>query len=153
MRRATTEVAFTPANTATTDGQGKYTFTARPSVNTVYRVVAATTPAAQSPDVTTLVRPLVGLKVSDATPHKGQRVRFHGTVRPQRDGSRVSLQRERADGTWATVARPTLQDAGSVFSTYSRKLKIKRSGTYRTVIAADAQHARGVSRTRALTVG
>ena len=153
MRRATPDTAFTPAGTATTDGTGKYSFTARPLLNTVYRVVAATTPASQSPDVTTLVRPLVGLKVSDATPHKGQRVRFHGTVRPPRDGSRVSLQRRRSDGTWATVVRPTLQDAGTVYSSYSRKLRIKRSGSYRTVIAADAQHARGVSRVRTLTVG
>src|SRR5438128_2748378 len=67
LRRGTAATAFTPAGTATTNGQGRYSFTARPQANTVYRVMAATTPPAQSPDVTTLVRPLVGLKVSDAT--------------------------------------------------------------------------------------
>jgi hypothetical protein len=152
-RRAANGTTFVPAGSATTVGNGKFSFTARPRANSVYRATAATTPPAMSNEVRTDVSPLVGLRVSDTTPHKGQRVRFRGTVRPPHDGMRVSLQRRRADGTWVTVRSPRLRDAGSVYSRYSKRIRIRRSGTYRTVIGAHADHAEGVSRERTLTVG
>jgi len=150
-RRAADATAFVPAGTATTDANGDFSFTQRPAQSSVYRVVAATTPPASSADVPVAVAPLVGLKVSDSTPRKGQRVRFRGTVRPQHDGTRVAIQRKRADGTWVTVRSPLLRDAGSAYSRYSKRIRIRRSGTYRTVIAAHADHAEGVSRERTLT--
>jgi hypothetical protein len=149
-RRAANATAFAPAGTATTDANGDFAFADRPSKSSVYRVTAGT---AASPEVAVAVAPLVGLKVGDATPRKGQRVRFKGTVRPQHDGARVAIQRKRADGTWATVRSPLLRDAGSSFSRYSKRIRIRRSGTYRTVIGAHADHAEGVSRERVLTVG
>jgi hypothetical protein len=152
-RRAADATAFVPAGTATTDGNGDYTFTQRPAQSSVFRATAATTPPATSAEEPVAVAPLVGLKVSDSTPRKGQRVRFRGTVRPQHDGTRVAIQRKRADGTWATVRTPLLRDAGSAFSRYSKRIRIRRTGTYRTVIAAHADHAEGISRERTLTVG
>jgi hypothetical protein len=151
-RRAADATTFVPAGTATTDGQGDYTFTQRPATSSVFRATAATTPPATSADTPVAVAPLVGLKVSDSTPRKGQRVRFRGTVRPQHDGMRVAIQRKRADGTWVTVKTPLLRDAGSAYSRYSKRFRIRRNGTYRTVIAAHADHAEGVSRERTLTV-
>ena len=148
-RRAANATAFVAAGTATTDVNGDFAFADRPSKSSVYRVTAGT---AASPEVAVAVAPLVGLKVGDATPRKGQRVRFKGTVRPQHDGMRVAIQRKRADGTWVTVRSPLLRDAGSSFSRYSKRIRIRRSGTYRTVIAAHADHAEGVSRERSLTV-
>ena len=152
-RRAADATAFVPAGTATTDGTGAYTFTQRPAKSSIFRATAATTPPVTSADTPVAVAPLVGLKVSDSTPRKGQRVRFSGTVRPQHDGTRVAIQRKKADGTWATVKTAVLRDAGSSFSRYSKRFRIRRSSTYRTVIAAHADHAEGVSRERALTVG
>jgi hypothetical protein len=152
-RRAADGTAFVPAGTATTDGQGDYTFTQRPAQSSVFRAAAATTPPATSAEVPVAVAPLVGLKVSDSTPRKGQRVRFKGTVRPQHDGTRVAIQRKKADGTWTTVRTPLLRDAGSTYSRYSKRFRVRRTGTYRTVIAAHADHAEGVSRERTLTVG
>ena len=152
-RRAAGATAFAPAGTATTDANGDFSFAQRPEQNTTYRATAATTPPASSSEVNVAVAPLVGLKVSDRTPRKGQRVRFRGTVRPQHDGMRVAIQRKRADGTWVTVRSPLLRDAGSSFSRYSKRIRIRRSGTYRTVIAAHADHAEGISRERTLTVG
>src|SRR5215218_1382666 len=151
-RRAADATAFVPAGTATTDGNGDYTFTQQPAKSSLFRATAATTPPATSTETLVAVAPLVGLKVSDATPRKGQRVRFRGTVRPQHDGTRVAIQRKRADGTWATVKTPRLRDAGSSYSRYAKRIRIRRSGTYRTVIAAHADHAEGVSRARSLTV-
>jgi hypothetical protein len=149
-RRSADETAFVPAGAATSDANGDFTFTQRPSESSVFR---ATADGGTSPEQAVAVAPLVGLKVSDSTPRKGQRVRFRGTVRPQHDGTRVAIQRKRADGTWVTVRTPRLRDAGSSFSRYSKRIRIRRSGTYRTVIAAHADHAEGVSRERALTVG
>jgi hypothetical protein len=148
-RRAADQTAFVPAGTATTDVNGDFSFTQRPAKSSVFRATSGT---ASSPEVAVAVAPLVGLKVSDRTPRKGQRVRFHGTVRPQHDGTRVAIQRKRADGTWVTVKTPLLRDAGSTYSTYSKRFRIRRNGTYRTVIAAHADHAEGVSRERTLTV-
>jgi hypothetical protein len=152
-RRAATDAAFVPAGTATTNDKGRFSFIDRPRVNMVYRASVTTNPAATSPEATTAVAPLVGLKVGDSTPRKGQRVRFRGTVRPQHDGRRVAIQRRRADGTWITVRTPLLRDAGSTYSRYSKRIRIRRSGTYRTVIGAHADHAEGVSRERTLTLG
>ncbi len=152
-RRATTAAAFEPAATATTDAQGDFSFAQRPEVNTVFRVTAATAPPVQSAEVTTGVRPLVGFRVGDTTPRARQRVRFRGTVRPPHDGRRVAIQRRRADGTWVTVARPRLRDRGNVFSGYRRRVRVRRSGTYRVRIAAHADHLAGLSRARTLTVG
>jgi hypothetical protein len=149
-RRAANSTAFVPAGTATSDANGDFSFADQPSKSSVYR---ATTGTAASPEVAVAVAPLVGLKIGDPTPHKGRRVRFKGTVRPQHDGTRVAIQRKRADGTWATVRSPLLRDAGSRYSRYSKRIRIRRSGTYRTVIAAHADHAQGVSRERTLTVG
>ena len=151
-RRDADSMTFVPAGTATTDGQGDYTFTQRPAKSSVFRATAATTPPATSADTPVAVAPLVGLRVSDSTPRKGQRVRFRGTVRPQHDGTRVAIQRKKADGTWVTVRTPLLRDAGSAYSRYSKRIRIRRNGTYRTVIAAHADHAEGVSRERTLTV-
>jgi len=148
-RRAANATAFVAAGTATTDVNGDFAFADRPSKSSVYRVTAGT---AASPEVAVAVAPLVGLKVGDATPRKGQRVRFKGTVRPQHDGTRVAIQRKRADGSWATVRTAALRDAGSAYSRYSKRIRIRRSGTFRTVIAAHADHAEGVSRERTLRV-
>ena len=149
-RRAADAAAYVPVGTVTSDVNGDFAFADRPAKSSVYKATAGT---AASPEVAVAVAPLVGLKVGDSTPRKGQRVRFKGTVRPQHDGTRVAIQRKRADGTWATVRSPLLRDAGSAFSRYSKRIRIRRSGTYRTVIGAHADHAEGVSRERVLTVG
>jgi hypothetical protein len=115
--------------------------------------VGADRVAARSADLLVRVRPLVGFRVSDTTPRAGQRVRFRGTVRPPHDGSVVSIQRKRADGRFVTVARTRLRDAGDVYSRYGRRLRVRRTGTYRVRIAGHADHAAGFSRERTLTVG
>ena len=148
-RRAVNSTTYGPAGTATTDANGDFSFADRPAKSSVYKATAGT---AASPEVAVAVAPLVGLKVGDSTPRKGQRVRFKGTVRPQHDGTRVAIQRKRADGSWVTVRSPRLRDAGSSYSRYSKRIRIRRSGTYRTVIGAHADHAEGVSRERTLTV-
>ncbi|MEA2375972.1 MAG: hypothetical protein QOD53_2435 [Thermoleophilaceae bacterium] len=141
-------------NLATTSAaaDGGYSFAVLPTVNTRYQATAKSKSPATSPIATVLVAPKVGLKVSDKTPAAGHRVTFKGTVTPAHDGQSVLLQRRGSGGKWKTVATRTLTDAGAVLSRYSFRRKINSSGTYRVVKPADADHARGRSSKRRLTV-
>ena len=135
------------SGTARTDGNGSYTFTRRPVRNTAYQAVAGTTTSAA---VVVAVRIKVGLRVSDATPRRGQVVRFRGRACPAHDGRRVSIQRRTRTGSYRTVRRTRLR-AATRCSTYRRSMRVYRDGTYRTTVD-DADHARGYSRTRRIDV-
>jgi hypothetical protein len=94
----------------------------------------------------------VTLRVSDATPRRGARVRFFGTVRPSRDGRFVWLQRRNHRGAYLTVARVRLKDAGSSRSGFSKRLRVRRDTMFRARLPADSRHEPGTSRTRRLNV-
>jgi hypothetical protein len=142
------------AGTATTDANGNFQFTGiMPDRNTRYSVSAKTSPPVESAAVDVLVRVRVTLRLGDKTPRVGQRVRFFGSAAPQHDGSVVRLQRRRATGSWKTVGLTLLRDAGDERSRYSRRLRIRRDGTYRArVIAVDGDHLSGTSRRRSVEV-
>jgi hypothetical protein len=151
--RAPAQTAYAPVATAITDQKGDFSFITRPRANTVYRVTAATVPPVQSAELLVRVRMLVGLRVSDTTPSAGERVRFRGTVRPPHDGRLIAIQRKGADGKFVTVARTRLRDAGDEFSRYSRRVRVRSTGTYRARVTGHDDHAAGFSRERTLTVG
>jgi hypothetical protein len=153
QRRPTTSQTWSDVETKLTDTKGDAAFTTRPGVNTSYRAIARTTPEQTSAEAVVLVAPLVGFRVSDSTPHAGQRVRFAGTVRPRHNGRRVSIQRKTSTGTWVTVRRARLRSATARYSKYAVRVRVGRTGTYRVRLAAHADHAAGVSRERTLTVG
>jgi hypothetical protein len=90
----------------------------------------------------------VTLRVSDRTPAAGSRVRFFGSVRPARDGGLVLIQRRVRPGTFRTVARGRLKDAGAGRSTYAVRLRIARDGVFRARVTSTADHAAGLSRVR-----
>ena len=137
-----------------TDRQGDYRFTVAPRVNTRYRVrIPGTTPTLTSASVMLEVRFRVSLSISDPTPRAGSRVRFSGWVRPARDGRLVRLQRFSSRGTFATVARTRLRDAGARRSRYSRRLRINRSGLYRVRVGGDRANATASSRAVTIAVG
>ncbi|MEA2281023.1 MAG: hypothetical protein QOK21_1630 [Solirubrobacteraceae bacterium] len=144
---------YTDVATAKTDANGDWSATNAPTALTRYRAQAKTAPPATSATVDVGVRLRVGIRVSDRTPARGQRVRFSGTVAPAHDGAPVRIQRRRADGSWRTVARTTLQDAGDAVSRYAKRVKVTRTGTYRVRAASgDGDHLRGTSATRRLRV-
>jgi hypothetical protein len=149
--------AFAPMATVTADQAGRYRFAnVRPAVNTRYQATAKTSPPATSPIVTVLVRPVVTLRLNDRTPARGQRVRFGGRVVPGHDGKVVRIQRHTRTG-WRTISTPTLKPMsaanGVPRSRYSRRLKVRRSATYRTVfLPGDGDHVRGTSAKRSARV-
>jgi hypothetical protein len=138
---------FVNDGSVATNAGGQYSFTERPGVNTRYRVRQGNL---LSPVVTVLVRIRLGLRVSDRTPDRGERVRFYGRACPEHVGALVRVQR-RLPGRWVTVARTRTRDATGC-SRYSRRVRVFRDGTYRATVAGDEDHARGISRTRVLDV-
>jgi hypothetical protein len=130
--------------TATVGKGGAYSFTVPPFIATSYRVVAEGTPSAGA---LVKVRPSVGLSLA----RSGAYTRFSGSVKPARDGARVSIQRKSSSGAWTTVRRATLADAGSTRSTYSARLRVRSAGTYRTKLIAAPGYLTGISRERAVS--
>ena len=128
--------------TATVAKGGNYSFTVPPFIATSYRVVAEGTPSAGT---LVKVRPSVGLSLA----RSGSLTRFYGSVKPARDGARVSIQRKTPSGSWKTVKTATLKDAGTTRSTYSARLTVRSAGTYRTKLVAAAGYLTGTSRERA----
>ena len=135
--------AFTDAGTVVSANKGNYSFSGlRPALNTRYRVTKLVPPDTSS-EVEVLVRIKVVLRVSDRTPSAGQRVRFFGTAAPQHDGRTVRIQRQTTTGSWKTVARTALRDAGAERSKFSRRMRVRRDGVYRARVYRDADHATG----------
>jgi hypothetical protein len=140
---------FAKAGTATTNAVGAFQLIQNPTVNTRYQ---ARKGRDESAIVTVLVRPRVGLRLSDSTPASGQRVRFSGRVCPEHDGLTVAIQR-RSAGRFRTVGRARLNDIpGSTCSKYRRGFRVRGDGSYRTVIRGHADHAKGTSPVRPANV-
>jgi hypothetical protein len=138
--------------TAKTANNGRYSVAAKPTVNTSYRAIAQASPPVMSTARIVNVRTLVGIRVSDSTPRRGSLVKFSGSVFPAHDGSRALIQRRTSSGSWVTLARPALRDAGTLKSTYSKSLRVRSDGTYRVKVAGDGDHVNGFSRLRKLDV-
>lgn len=144
---------YVPIAASITDSAGNYRFSAKPMLNTRYRVqTSALTPVQTSGEITVTVAPRISLSLSDRTPRAGQLVRFRGFVWPSHDGRTAQLQRRTATGSWRTVGRLTLKDDGDLRSKYSRRMRIRKSGAYRVQLLADTDHATGFSPIRSARV-
>lgn len=150
--------AFVDARRVTrTAPNGSYSFTVRPTRHTRYRTVSPQPVTIydtllRSPEVLILVRLRVGIRLSDSTPRRGQRVRFFGSVAPKHNGRRVFIQRRRHDGRWRTVARTLTRNAAGNRSRYSKRVRVFRNGLYRVRVRGHADHRTGTSRRRAIRV-
>jgi hypothetical protein len=148
---------FSDLSKTTADGAGAFSFTATPGITTRFRVEAKSSPPVTSAEVTVGVRVRVGLKVSDKTPRRGQRVRFSGLVTPAQDGTAVKVQRKTRKG-WKTRKTPVLATAtpleGVARSKYSTRIRVGSTGRYRAVVVpTDGGYERGVSPRKRLRVG
>jgi plastocyanin len=94
----------------------------------------------------------VTLQVSDATPTRGARIRFFGAVKPEQDGRLLQLQRRARGGSYRTVARIKLTDAGASRSKFSKRLRVLGDAVFRARLPADSGHELGTSRAKRLDV-
>jgi hypothetical protein len=140
------------STTVTTANNGRYSLTAKPLVDTQYRVLTTVAPTVASPPKRVLVRIRTGIRVSDSTPRRGSRVRFSGSAFPAHDGRRVTIQRRSRSGRFITLARTRLRDAGTTKSTYSRRVRVYRDGIYRVKVTGDGDHVNGLSRLKNIDV-
>jgi hypothetical protein len=132
--------------TTTAGTNGAYGFNdVSPEVTSRFRV-ASTLPQGMSADLPVQVRIRVTLRLSDSTPRAGTRVRFSGTAAPEHDGRLVFIQRRTFTGGWRTVKKTPLNDAGSEFSKYSTRIRVRRNGAYRARVFHDSDHLDGTSR-------
>lgn len=146
------DAEFAKEATVATDSKGDYRFTPAPKLNTRYRAVAQTSPAVASSIATVLVQIRVKVGVSDSTPRAGSLVTFSGTACPQHDGNLVYIQRRSSTGSFGTIARTKLVDAGDTCSKYSRRIRVNSDGVYRVKVSSggDGDHLTGISRTLSL---
>jgi hypothetical protein len=149
--RAAGTTNFKNVGSGKTDATGNYSIANAPIVNTEYQVVAKTRPDATSPIQLVKVRFVPTLRLSDATPKRGKRVRFSGVVKPARDNTVVLIQR-RKSGKFRTVTTALLTAGAAGESKYSKRLRIRSSGVYRVRVPADAQHAAGNTKRRRIRV-
>jgi hypothetical protein len=149
--------AFKTVAVVKTDTKGNYRFVLKPRRHTRYRTVTPE-PATiydtviKSPELLEHVRLAVGIRLSDSTPARGQRVRFFGSVLPKHNRRKVFIQRRRADGRWRTVARTLTRNATGNRSKYSKRVRIRRTGVYRVRVRGHADHSTNNSRVRLLRV-
>jgi hypothetical protein len=96
---------------------------------TQYRVLLPGVPELPSPIVTVGVQPKVTLSVKRV---RGNTFRFRGSIRPAHDGAGIVVQRL-VNGAWVNVRRGGghARAAKGDVSRYSRRVRIRRSGTYR----------------------
>jgi hypothetical protein len=138
---------------ANSSATGAYSFSVIPLLNTRYRVVTtAATPQVVSGELAQVVNQRVSFSVGDKTPRKGVKVRFYGSVAPAADGSYVSLQKRSSTGAFNTIARIKLVDAGDSRSSFSRRIRVSKSATYRVFKPATQSLGAGISATRTLKV-
>lgn len=135
--------------TAIVDPAGNWSIAGiQPQMHTQYKVTAKTSPPTDSGAVFVRVRLRVSFHVSDSTPKKGARVRFYGTVLPAHPGKPVLIQKKTSTG-YKTITKTKLSST----SKYSKRLRIRRSGTFRVVVQSlDQDHDNGTSRRRTLRV-
>ena len=135
--------AFTTVATAVTDTLGGYSFTRNPRLSTRFQTLQGDT---TSRTTTVGVRPLISLRVSNSGPEAGGRVSFSGQVCPEQVGASLAIQRRTAPERWHTVRRATLADLpGTPCSTYTRRVRVRHDGVYRTFLAGGADYADGSS--------
>jgi hypothetical protein len=143
---------FAPVATAVTNGRGRYEFTVHPDRNTRYRVELRGRTATRSPEQIVYVRMRVTMRVDDARPSRGQRVRFFGSVLPAHDGLVAHIQRRTLTGGYHNVARVPLTDAGGGRSRFEGSIPITRSGVYRILVPSHDDHTKAVSAPRVVRI-
>jgi hypothetical protein len=143
---------YETTKTTTTRTNGTYRFGGvAPTENSRFRAIS-TTPEAVSDEVIVEVAIKVVLRLSDSTPHKREVIRFRGTASPEHDGRTVYIQRKSFTGRWHTVKKTVLKDAGTEFSRFSKRYRIRRDGSFRARVFHDSDHEDGTSRTKRANV-
>jgi hypothetical protein len=140
-------------NPQLTDAVGNFSFAVvSVPVTTQFRVLMPTKPEVVSPIVIVGAALQVRTDADKVARHRHSvSVRFRGSVSPQNDGGRVSIQKFR-DGIWTEIAHTRAKDDGASRSRYSMRVRLFRSGQFRVVAVAEGQYVSGAGRAISIRV-
>ena len=135
-------------NAVVTDAAGNFAFTLLSvPVTTQFRVYIAQRPDIASAPLVVGAALRVGTsKKKTARYRHSVTVRFRGSISPQYDGGRVSIQKL-SGGVWVEKSNTVASDAGDSVSRYEKSVRIQTSGKFRIVAEATGQYTSGVGRT------
>jgi hypothetical protein len=133
------------------DGTYSFAFTAAGPTSQI-QIKANTNPPLPATVVTMPVNSLISLHTPTHV-RKGHLARFSGTVLPAQDGLIVKLQKRQRNGTFRTVAHTNLHHKNASASTFSRHLRLSRTGTYQAVVeSAGGAYYPGTSPAKSIKV-
>jgi hypothetical protein len=135
------------SNPQVTNAQGVFAFPLLSvPVNTQYRVVMTDRPDVVSPIVTVFAQVHVTTHTRVHRTRRGKIVRFYGSVSPPND-AQYAIQRF-SKGQWRNVAGSVTHPHNATSSTYSKRVRIRHSGSYRVYVSiVNGEYASSVGRT------
>jgi hypothetical protein len=135
-------------NAQLTDAQGNFAFALLSvPLTTQYRVIVKDKPSVVSPVVTVSVNVIVRTEVTHTHIHRGQRVRFSGTVRPALINVPFAIQKLNSKKHWITVAGSVTHPGGKGFSIYRKTVRIRHGGKYRVFVGTSGTFTQNTGRT------
>jgi hypothetical protein len=140
-------------NAQVTDAAGNFSFPVLSvPVTTQFRVVLAQRPEVASPIVVlgAALQVLTRTKKVDRS-RRSVVVQFRGSIVPQNDGGRVSIQKF-VDGAWVEKSHTRAKDAGGSKSRFKKRVRIYRSGQFRVVAETEGRYVSGAGRAIAIKV-
>lgn len=142
--------SYAELGTATTGGDGRYSFVEMPQVNMVYQVRTAFAPIRHSAVLWQGSQDVVSMSASATTTAVGSVVTFSGTVTPDKAREPVYLERLGADGDWHPV-EVRFARANSTFQ-FSWRFAKAGSDQFRARIYSDGQNVGSASAPVTITV-
>jgi hypothetical protein len=144
---------FQNVTTAPTDNAGNFSFRVTPTLNTRYQVQGRTNPRVTSPVTQVTVAYATSMRTKGKRVSNGKRVKFTGVVLPAHDGAAVLIEKRNRNGTFRKIGQTVLKHSTTLpQSTYSRTVRITRSGTFRVHVIGDPSRADGFSVTKRIRV-
>jgi hypothetical protein len=142
-----TQGFVTVGNAQVTNAQGGFAFPLLSlPINTQFRVLMTDRPDIVSPIITVFAKVHVTTHHRSHRTRRGKVVRFHGSVLPANDGARFKIQRFHKHH-WRTVASGFTHHHSATSSSYSKRVRIRHSGSYRVLVdVTNGQYASATGR-------
>ena len=130
------------SNAQVTNAQGQFFFPLLSlPTNTQFRVLMTDRPSVVSPIYVAYSKVRVTEHRRRSHTRRGKVIRFYGSVTPANDSARYAIQRF-SKGHWRTVAGGITHHHSATSSSYSKRVLIRHSGSYRVFVEiANGQYA------------
>jgi hypothetical protein len=121
-------------NTVISNADGSYSFTIGAILQTSqFQIKASTNPPITSAIAALTVNSQITFHTRTRV-RKGRGLLFAGSVAPPQDGLLVLIQKRTRTGAFRSVAHTALRHLSATRSAYKRRIRARRSGTYRALV-------------------